>query len=311
MPQKTNLNANPYFDDFDKDKNFLKVLFRSGYSIQTRELITLQSILQNQIENFGKYSFKQGQQVVPGEVGLNTALDYVKLSSVSEVGIGNPDGTITYSKYDIRDLVGQQLRGITSGVVGVVLDTSLSSATESDTLFVNYVSSGNENNEKTFRQGETLEVVDGVNTPLLVVGVDGSVLPTSITVENPITGDVTTEASPAMGFASGVEVEEGIYFVNGFFVRNNKQLLVIDKYSSKTSAKVGFNIVEEIVTPEQDTSLYDNSRGYSNASAPGAHRLKITLELVEFGYSEKTDNNLNQLIKINQVQNEKEVKKAD
>jgi len=311
MPQKTNLNANPYFDDFDKDKNFLKVLFRSGYSIQTRELITLQSILQNQIENFGKYSFKQGQQVVPGEVGLNTALDYVKLSSVSEVGIGNPDGTITYSKYDIRDLVGQQLRGITSGVVGVVLDTSLSSATESDTLFVNYVSSGNENNEKTFRQGETLEVVDGVNTPLLVVGVDGSVLPTSITVENPITGDVTTEASPAMGFASGVEVEEGIYFVNGFFVRNNKQLLVIDKYSSKTSAKVGFNIVEEIVTPEQDTSLYDNSRGYSNASAPGAHRLKITLELVEFGYSEKTDNNFIQLLKINQGQIEKEVKKAD
>ena len=70
MPQKTNLNVAPYYDDFAQDKNFYKVLFRPGYSIQARELTQLQSSLQNQIESFGKYAFKQGELVIPGEVCL-------------------------------------------------------------------------------------------------------------------------------------------------------------------------------------------------------------------------------------------------
>ena len=28
MAQKTNLNSAPYYDDFDKDKNFVRTLFR-------------------------------------------------------------------------------------------------------------------------------------------------------------------------------------------------------------------------------------------------------------------------------------------
>ena len=38
MPQKTNLNINPYYDDFDKANNFYRVLFKPGYPIQAREL---------------------------------------------------------------------------------------------------------------------------------------------------------------------------------------------------------------------------------------------------------------------------------
>ena len=113
MPQKTNLNVNPYYEDFDASKNFYKILFRPGYSIQSRELTQVQSILQNQIESFGKYAFKQGELVIPGEVGLNTKLDYVKLSSVSEVAISEGDD-IVYKKYDISQLVGQKLVGLTS-----------------------------------------------------------------------------------------------------------------------------------------------------------------------------------------------------
>ena len=50
MPQKTNLNVTPYFDDFDATKNFQEVLFRPGFAVQARELTTLQSILKNQME---------------------------------------------------------------------------------------------------------------------------------------------------------------------------------------------------------------------------------------------------------------------
>ena len=60
MPQKTNLNISPYYDDFDKAKNFYKVLFQPGYPVQARELTGLQSIFQNQVESFGKHIFKEG-----------------------------------------------------------------------------------------------------------------------------------------------------------------------------------------------------------------------------------------------------------
>ncbi len=297
MPQKTNLNVNPYYEDFDATKNFYKILFRPGYSIQGRELTQVQSILQNQLESFGKYAFKQGEQVIPGEVGLNTKLDYVKLSSVSEVAISEGD-SIVYKKYDISQLVGQQLRGLTSGVLANVLATKLATESTADTIFVSYLNSGNSNTEPTFRQGETLEVVNGVNTPLLVVGTDGSVLPTSIAVTNPDTGETTSLESPAMGFGSAVKVEEGIYFVNGYFVRNDEQLLVIDEYYDKPSAKVGFTIKEEIITPEADVSLYDNAIGSSNYTAPGAHRLKIGLEIKEFALGAITDKNFIQLLTV-------------
>ena len=295
MPQKTNLNVNPYYEDFDASKNFYKILFRPGYSIQSRELTQIQSILQNQVESFGKYAFKQGDLVVPGEVGLNTKLDYVKLSSVSEVAV-EEDGDIVYKKYDISQLIGRQLRGLNSGVISTVLETKLATETTADTVYVNYLNSGNSNNESKFRQGETLEVVDGINTPLLVVGTDGSVLPTSIQLTNPDTEDVTSIESPAMGFASAVEVEEGIYFVNGYFVRCSKEILVIDDYYDSPSSKVGFKIQEEIITPEEDASLYDNSIGSSNYTAPGAHRLKISLKLVKFELNQTTDKNFIQLL---------------
>ena len=47
MAQQTNLNVSPYFDDFDADSNYHKVLFKPGYPVQARELTGLQSILQS------------------------------------------------------------------------------------------------------------------------------------------------------------------------------------------------------------------------------------------------------------------------
>ena len=71
MPQKTNLNISPYYDDFDKADNFYKVLFKPGYPVQARELSGLQSILQNQVESFGSHMFKEGSMVIPGNVSYN------------------------------------------------------------------------------------------------------------------------------------------------------------------------------------------------------------------------------------------------
>jgi len=307
MPQKTNISVPPYSDDFSIDNNFYKVLFRPGYAIQARELNTIQSILQNQIENHGKFQFKHGDLVVPGEVNLITRLNYVKLSSVSEVAV-NENNVITYKKYDIKLLVGQKLEGINSGVVAIVEEALYGSETESDVLYVTYITSGNSANEKCFRQGETLSVVDGINTPLLVVGTDGSVSPTSIEVIDPDTQSIKFLDSPALGFGTGVKVESGVYFVNGTFVNNEEQLIIVDKYYDKPSAKIGFNVEESIITPDEDNTLYDNSRGFSNFASPGAHRLKIDLNLVSLPYNSLTGSNFIQLISIKNGEIQKLIK---
>ena len=310
MAQNTNLNVAPYFDDYNGDKNFHKVLFRPGYSIQSRELTTLQSILQDQVERFGSYQFKQGELVIPGEVGLNTRLDYVKLTSVSEVAV-NVDGEIVFQKYDITQLVGETLVGLLSGVQCKVLDAQLQTSSSADTLFVSYISSGDSNIEETFRQGETVEVLNGVNTPTLVVGTDGTVAPTFIQVDNLDTGESQFVSSPAMGFASAVKIESGIYFVNGFFVKNSEQLVIVDPYNNKASGKVAFDIVESIVTPEEDNSLYDNARGSSNFASPGAHRLKVELVAKKYGYSEALDRNSIELLSIKNGIVEKKIRQKD
>jgi hypothetical protein len=310
MAQNTNLNVSPYYDDFDGDKNFYRVLFRPGRPVQTRELTTLQSILQDQIEKYGNYQFKQGELVIPGEVGLNTRLNYVKLSSVSEVAV-NVNGQIEFKKYDISGLEGEFLVGSTSGVRALVLSSTKETDSNSDTLFVSYVSNGDSNTESTFRQGETLEVLDGVNTPTLTVGTDGAVLPNFITIEDVDTGETNVVPSPAIGFASGVKIEEGVYFINGFFVRNSQQLIILDPYNNKASGKIAFNVLETIVTPEEDSSLYDNSRGTSNFSAPGGHRLKIELIAKKYSYTEILDKNSVELISIKNGLVEKKIRQKE
>ena len=55
MPSKTDFNVSPYYDDFSKDKNFHRVMYRPAFAVQARELTTQQSITQNQIEKMGDH----------------------------------------------------------------------------------------------------------------------------------------------------------------------------------------------------------------------------------------------------------------
>ena len=114
-----------------------------------------------------------------------------------------------------------------------------------------------------------------------------------------------------MGYASAVQVEEGIYFVNGYFVRNSEELLVIDNYYNKPSAKVGFKITESLITPEEDNSLYDNAIGSSNYTAPGSHRLKISLSLVKYSLDQITDKNFIQLLTVRKGSVQSQVVQTD
>lgn len=71
----------PYYDDFDSSKGYLKILFKPGYAVQTRELNQIQSIIQNQIKNFGDHVFKNGTNIYGGRFTMYKNAKMFKITS--------------------------------------------------------------------------------------------------------------------------------------------------------------------------------------------------------------------------------------
>lgn len=86
MSLETNFNINPYWDDFNEDKDFYKILFKPGVALQTRELNQLQTILQKQVERFGDHVFKSGTIVSGVNFVYNPLFSYVKINDLQEDG---------------------------------------------------------------------------------------------------------------------------------------------------------------------------------------------------------------------------------
>ena len=80
MPISTNFNVNPYYDDYDEDKKFLRLLYKPGYAVQARELTQAQTLLQKQVERLGNHIFKNGSIVTGGQVFLQDVA-YMNLDS--------------------------------------------------------------------------------------------------------------------------------------------------------------------------------------------------------------------------------------
>jgi hypothetical protein len=60
---QTNLNVAPFFDDYNEDKQYYRILFRPAVAVQARELTQMQTILQKQISRFGDSIYKDGSVV--------------------------------------------------------------------------------------------------------------------------------------------------------------------------------------------------------------------------------------------------------
>ena len=75
----SNFNVTPYYDDYDVNSGYLKILFKPGNSVQARELTQIQSILQQQIANISDHLFKEGAMVIPGQSAIDTDVSFVKI----------------------------------------------------------------------------------------------------------------------------------------------------------------------------------------------------------------------------------------
>ena len=284
MPQKTNLNVSPYYDDFGIDKDFYRVLFKPGFPIQARELNNIQSILQNQVEQFGNHIFKDGTVVIPGAASFDNQYYAVKIDPI-HVGVD-------VSVY-IDNFIGKKIKGQTTQITATVVNVLQSSESEENqlTIYVKYKDSGSSLSVASFQDGEILlaeeDVVYGNTT---------------------ITGGSTFAqciASGATAIGCAAHIDAGIYFVRGIFAQVSKQTLILDQYSNQPEYRVGLDVIETIVTAKEDSSLYDNARGFSNFAAPGADRFKIELKLAKKSITDREDKTFIEILRLTEGRVEK------
>ncbi len=260
-------NSNPYYDDFSHSAGFLKILFRPGYAIQARELTQAQSILQNQISKIGDHLFRDGSRILGSGISVRTTgTARIAISSLDLVGIT-----------DYTQLLGTELTNETVKAKIVAFSPVGSGGNSSHLLTaVNFIS-GSE-----FATGG---VSFGTSTLTLV------------------------ESSKT---AKTINVSAGIFYVDGFFVPVESQSFIPTRVVGSTldsqfisnsapfsdlSTKIGYFIIRDTVTAQEDSTLTDPSIGSYNYNAPGADRYKINLVLGQSGITAESDDFL-ELLRI-------------
>jgi Domain of unknown function (DUF4815) len=278
MPQNTNLNVSPYYDDFDKFKNFYKVLFRPGFPIQARELTTMQSILQNQVESLGTHFFKDGAMVIPGQVGFDNNVDGILVQS-SFLGT---------NVEEYRDqLDGTIITGLTSGVKAKIIYSIGTAESELGfiTLYVKYTESG----------GEERDILKFLDNEQLIVNKELTFGTNLLEIGSPFAQLLPSNATT---IGSTAYVNTGVYFIRGYFIDVPYQYVILEQYAQNPSYRVGLEISESIITSEDDPSLNDNAAGSSNYAAPGSHRFKIKTSLIKKSLDDTADKNFIELMRI-------------
>lgn len=254
-------NRQPYFDDYSSSKNFMKVLFRPGRPVQTRELNQIQSIFQNQIERFANHIFKNGSRVSAARAALS-AKAYVRLKEISPWD----SATVDLSPYPD----GMTVIGMTSGITARLVKTVNAEFGDPPTIYVVYTGVSIDGETHYFIPGEVLRFYDTNNVPVY-----------SVTVRCPgCVGSAETDTIPVTGVGQIFYIDEGIFYYEGMFIENSSQNVIVSKYGEDANCKIGFDFVQTILTSNDDSTLLDNALGYPNLTAPGADRYQVELSLV-------------------------------
>ncbi len=286
MPQKTDLNVSPYYDDYSEEKNFSNILFRPGFAVQARELSQIQSLLQNKMQKVGDHLFKDGAMVVPGQLSFVPGLYAVRIQTTF-------NGETVNLKQFVNETKPVIIKGATSGIIAKVFAYADATSTQPAKLYVQFVgakdtsvdsSAAVDQSEKTrrFVVGESLSAdISITHTTNYNVNVASISVETADQIKLKTATEVPVVPRPA------VKLEEGIYYIRGTFVNVSEKLMPLEQIANSNTndkdnrytGRVGLKIKEEIITPELDSTLLDNSTGSSNFAAKGAHRLKISAEI--------------------------------
>lgn len=329
-----NFNSAPYFDDFDPTKSFHRILFRGGLPVQTRELTQLQTILQNQITSFANVQFRNGQCIVPGsqtyvqdcwiavvEMNLDAAsFDDIKDYTETPVRFRGLDSNVIMELCYYNKLSNTEVELFLTPYKAELdpnLDTNESGdnaltinvITDEETNTVSYSSDASLVSEPTatlFKGGEDIVLWYGETseeTEVTLTDNNDEYNPEFYDTEY----DTYTESWGYINYqnfapATLAKVTGGIYYVNGYFVQNLPQTIVVSRVTQKPTATVGFYVKEEVITPYDDNTLFDNSVGYEAENSSGAHRYKIDLTLAVKDAENELDN-LYDFITLTKIKN--------
>jgi hypothetical protein len=264
-------NVYPYYDDYDDDKKFLRVLYKPGYAVQARELTQAQTIAQKQVQRFGDHIFKDGSIVSESQV-TNVQGQFVRVDNLSG-----------YAGISINDFVGltatvaaknNSIR-VTKALGGL---SGSSKDTTSIFMFSEYL-----NGATGFAIGDTMTAVyNGISISARVTG--------GTATYNSYSG--APNVLPAFGDATLVGVDAGIRYVKGYFVNHDRQSILVYNITGSSDAlayrrfnnltsTVRFDVANTIVNAQDDTTLNDPAFGSYNYAAPGADRYRLDLTLAQ------------------------------
>ena len=245
----------------------------------------LQSILQNQIEQFGNHIFKEGSVVIPGQVSYIDNYYAVEIQS-EYLGIN----ILAY----LNKLVGKTIRGENTGVRASIVAVlpSADSDRGNNTFYVNFLDSDYlTGTYQSFANDEVLLLEEGL------FGENEISAGKSVIVQ-PGSGCAVTIPLNTNSVGSAVYLSEGVYFLRGYFVTVPEQTLILDQYGNTSSYRVGLQVTEEIIDSDEDETLVDNAKGFNNFAAPGADRLKITADLVKVELGTNDVDNFVELLEV-------------
>ena len=285
---KTDFNVAPFYDDYDEDKQYYRMLFRPATAVQARELTQLQTMMQKQISRFGSSIYKDGSKVegcnfteypkmpqIKFKDKSATTLDF-SLVIKNNTDVANVQSHLTNSYLLVSNTTGLRA-AIFDAYVGAESVVNQGSA-DTNRAYVIYLNSGNNAGQQVSTFNTSSEQVDVYNPnqdkigPLVASNREGILYTLS-----------SNSTVNALGVGYGLHMGEGIIYQKGFFLKTLADNFVIKEHSSSVAGlRVGFDTAEYIVKPAEDDSLYDNSIGSSNQNAPGAYRLKLVPSLVVY-----------------------------
>lgn len=153
MPLEISQNQSPYFNDFDPLNDYYQHMFKAGVSVQTRELNGMGSMFQHQIESFADNIFKKGTIVDGCNFNFYNEYAYAKVL----------DNDIDSNSVVPSLWVGYFAKNEANLIAYVINSKSGFEATTPDlnTIYLNYVNSGNTGNLTSFTPNETITIYDG------------------------------------------------------------------------------------------------------------------------------------------------------
>lgn len=324
LKQPDILANSPYYDDFDDAKNFLRTLFKPGFSVQARELTQIQTVLQSQISKFADHIFVDGSQVFGGKVFV-TGTNFVRVEALTY----DSSGTVTTNSTEdvLNSLVipeeeivsneysSNRMTGTIRKLQGTVLRFDGTEYVNTGTILINHFDGSLNNGVDVYPVIFFSDITgnEGIfpNDLISVSGtLNGQSFSYSFKVINPTVIEQDLYTIAPSGTASLVKVDAGIYYVDGMFITNKAQILVPYELSSSgeteksyetgnygyqnaqanvrlykyASSRVGLFINRQIITALDDTTLRDPSNGIYNSNAPGADRYTVNLNIKQYAY---------------------------